>query len=207
MIGKRGMECPMSPTILGTAPFDFTARMRLVCQDMTARLPELAHIDLARVAICFCQARKRVSHGMFASLTPLRFAGGAETTIRRGRRYAIQRLTDRQGREMLYLLSFYLPRFMDLDFREKLITIVHELWHIGPRLDGDIRRHEGRCYAHTGSQKQYDAAMDALAQRWLADGPPEELWGFLTASFDDLLARHGRIVGVKVRRPRLVPVA
>ncbi|MEX2174861.1 MAG: hypothetical protein WD872_10895 [Pirellulaceae bacterium] len=189
------------------AAFDFTGQMRLVCHDMTTRLDELSHIDLSQVSLCFCQARKRVSHGLFASLTPLRFAGGATTTLRRGRPYGIQRLCDGSGREMLYLLSFYLPRFMDLSLREKLITIVHELWHIGPRFDGDIRRHEGRCYAHTGSQKQYDAAMDDLAQRWLSLGPPEPLWEFLNGTFDDLIARHGRIVGVKVQRPRLVPLA
>lgn len=190
-----------------SSPFDFTAGMRTLCHDMAGRLPELAHVEMDRVAVCFCQARKRVPHGMFASLTPLRFAGGAETTIRRGRRFAIQRLRSADGQEMLYVLSFYLPRFMDLDFREKLITIVHELWHISPKFDGDIRRHEGRCFAHTGSQKQYDAAMDVMAQRWLAAGPPEQLWGFLTGSFEDLLARHGRIVGIKIRRPRLIPVA
>src|SRR5205085_1752990 len=129
------------------------------------------------------------------------------TTVRRGRPYGVQRLADGSGREMLYVLSFYLPRFMDLDFREKLITIVHELWHIGPQFDGDIRRHSGRCFAHTGSQKKYDAQMDALAQRWLAEGPPQPLWDFLTGSFDDLASRHGRIIGVKIRRPRLIPLA
>ncbi len=189
-----------------SGPFDFTARMRVLCRDMVARLPELGHIEMDRVAVCFAQARKRVPHGMFASLTPLRFAGGAETTVRRGRQYSIQRLRGTDGQEMLYVLSFYLPRFMDLDFREKLVTVVHELWHISPEFDGDIRRHEGRCFAHTGSQKAYDAAMDVLAQRWLAAGPPEELWGFLTGSLEDLLAHHGRIVGVKIRRPRLIPV-
>jgi hypothetical protein len=196
------MEGPMPESA-----FDFTARMRLVCQDMTSRLPELAHIDLARVAVCFCQARNRASYGMFASLTPLRFAGGAETTTRHGRRMTIQRLHGSDGREMLYLLSFYLPRFMDLDFREKLITIVHELWHISPRFDGDIRRHAGRCFAHTGSQRRYDAEMDRLAQRWLSHSPPEELWSFLRGTFDELVARNGRIVGMKVARPRLIPAA
>ncbi len=129
-------------------PLDFTARMRAICVDMTQRLDELAHIDMNRVAVCFCQARKRVRHGIFASLTPLRFQGGQTTTVRRGRTMAIQRMLDREGREMLYLLSFYVPRFLDLDLREKLITIVHELWHISPHFNGDIRRHEGRCYAH-----------------------------------------------------------
>jgi len=188
-------------------PFDFTAHMRRLCQDMIGRLRELAHIDLDRVLVCFKQARKRVSHGLFASLTPMRFSGGSATTLRRGRRFTIQRLVDPAGREMLYVLGFYLPRFMDLDFREKLITIVHELWHISPAFDGDIRRHEGRCYAHTGSQKEYDAHADRLAQRWLSLNPPEQLWGFLTCGLEDLLARHGRIVGVKVPRPRLVPLS
>ena len=195
-----------SAAAAGLAAFDFTRRMQSICSDMTLRLDELRHIDAERVAVCFCQARKRVDHGMFASLTPLRFAGGALTTRRRGREYTLQRLVHASGHEMLYVLSFYLPRFMDQSFREKLITIVHELWHISPHFNGDIRRHAGRCYAHTGSQKNFDAHADGLAQRWLALNPPEELWSFLKGSFDDLIRENGRIVGVKIRRPKLIPV-
>jgi predicted metallopeptidase len=189
------------------AAFDFTDQIRAICRDMTSRLAELRHIDMDRVAVCYCQARKRVEHGLFASLTPLRFAGGNLVMRRRGKDYTLERVFDRSGREMLYVLSMYLPRFMDLDFQEKLITIVHELWHVGPAFDGDIRRHAGRCYAHSGSQKQYDAHAGQLANRWLALNPPETLWRFLTGSFEDLTARHGRIVGMKIRRPRLIPVA
>src|SRR4051812_30789681 len=101
---------------VAASPFDFTHHIRRVCDDMVARLDELSHIDMSRVAICFCQARKSAPHGMFASLTPLRFAGGAATAIRRGRKVAIQRVCDRSGREMLYILSFYLPRFQNLEF-------------------------------------------------------------------------------------------
>jgi hypothetical protein len=187
--------------------FDFTQRMRDVCQDVVARTPELAHVDLSRVAFSFCQARRRTSWGIYASLTPLRFKGGALTEQRRRRTYTIQRLFDRDGREMLYILSFYLPRFMDLSLDEKLVTVLHELWHISPAFDGDIRRHEGRCYAHTHSQAQYDAAMAVLAKRWQAQNPPEPLWGFLKLGFDDLLKQSGRVIGVRVPRPKLLPVA
>src|SRR5438128_9820041 len=86
-------------------PFDFTWHIRRLCEDMVGRLPELAHIDMSRVAVGFCQTRKAVPHGMFASLTPLRFAGGAVTTIRRGRPAQIERVCDASGREMLYILS------------------------------------------------------------------------------------------------------
>lgn len=187
--------------------FDFTSQMRLLCGDMIARTPELAHVDLARVAVTFSQARKGVSWGMYASLTPLRFQGGALTTVRRGRQYQVQRIVDQQGQEMLYLLSFYLPRFMNLDFREKLITVFHELWHIGPQFDGDLRRHAGRCFAHTHSQAEYDREMGNLTDRWLALSPCPSLWRFLEHDFPQLQAASGPIYGLRVKRPKLVPVS
>jgi predicted metallopeptidase len=188
-------------------PFDFTHHIRRLCDDMVARLPEMAHIDMDRVTVCFCQTRKPVLHGMFASLTPLRFAGGATTAVRRGRTVTIQQVHDASGREMLYILSFYLPRFQNLDFREKLVTVLHELWHISPDFSGDIRRHTGRYHAHTHSQAEYDEQMGCLADRWLAMNPPDDLWRFLHDDFRQLTARHDGIVGLKIRRPRIVPVA
>ena len=199
------MECSTSAS-LARAPFDFTLHIRRLCDDMVARLIELAHIDMSRVAVTFCQSRKPVPHGMFASLTPLRFAGGATTTLRRGRPYAIQSVCDARGREMLYILSFYLPRFQNLDFREKLITVLHELWHISPDFSGDIRRHAGRYHAHTHSQCEYDHQMGLLADRWLVLNPPQHLWSFLHNDFHQLASRHAGIVGLKIRRPRLVPL-
>ena len=81
--GKRhgwpaSASCRSSPaaTPIEPAGFDFTRHIRLLAADMVARLPELARIDLEQVAIRFCQARKAVRHGIQASLTPLRFAGG-----------------------------------------------------------------------------------------------------------------------------------
>lgn len=191
---------------LTAQPFDFTSSMRAICDDMIARLPELSHIDMPRVAVSFSQARKPVMHGMYASLTPLRFAGGALTGRRRGRTFAVQRVYDREGREALYILSFYLPRFLDLELREKLITVLHELWHISPDFDGDIRRHAGRYHAHTHSQCEYDREMGKLADRWLEQQPPECLWGFLRENVGALMQRHGRIVGLRIPRPRLLPV-
>lgn len=186
--------------------FDFCEAMRHLCADMTRRLPELRHINLTRVAISLCQTRKNVSHGIYASLTPLRFEAGAKTTVRRGRRYAVEAVIDSNGREYLYILSFYLPRFMTTSLEEKLSTVVHELWHISPAFDGDLRRHAGRCYAHGPSQKQYDALMDRLAQRWLALDPPSHLYDFLMGDCDELIAEHGRITGTRWPNPQLVPL-
>jgi len=185
--------------------FDFSFAMRLLVCDMIQRTPELAHIRMNQVAVAIVQARADTSHGIFASLTPMRFEQGSKQTVRRGKPFTVQMLYDEHGREMLYILSFYLPRFMNLDFSEKLITIFHELWHISPAFDGDIRRHPGRCYAHSASQKEYDAHMAVLSNRYLMQSPPRSLYEFLEEDFSALYQKHGSIYGVKIPRPKLIP--
>jgi Putative phage metallopeptidase len=185
--------------------FDFTAAIRAVCADMARRVPELAHIEIQRVAIGVCQTRNGAMHGVFATLTPLRFEGGLVERAVRGRRRRIQPLVDSLGQEFLYLLNFYLPRFLNLPLEEKLSTITHELWHIGPQFDGDLRRHPGRCYAHGHSQRQYDAQMDRLTQQWLALDPPHHLYEFLELTFDELAAEHGGIRGDRWPVPKILP--
>ena len=187
------------------AGFDFTAHMRCLCDDLIARLPQLAYIDLDRVAISFSQTRKAGQYGMYASLTPMRFDGGRKQVVRHGRRWEIQRLVDGSGREMLYILSFYLPRFLELEFREKITTVIHELWHIGPNFDGDVRRHGGRFHAH-GRAGKHDAQSEKLADHWLAQNPPESVYRFLRLSFGELRQRHGPVFGRKIVAPKLFPV-
>ncbi|MDH3716505.1 MAG: hypothetical protein OES79_00160 [Planctomycetota bacterium] len=186
--------------------FDFTLYIRAVCHDMVRRLPQLQHIDLRRVAISFSQARKSVAHGLQAALTPMRFEGGRSYTVRRGRRLGVQQIVDTDGNEMLYLLSFYLPRFMNQAFEEKLVTVLHELWHISPHFDGDLRRLPGRCYVHSHSEQEYDAAMAQLARQWLALHPPPELYAFLRKTFVDLQHEHGQVFGTRIAAPKLIPL-
>lgn len=187
--------------------FDFTRHVRAVCEDMVARVSELAHIDMSRVAISLSQARKAGAHGVHASLTPMRFQGGERAGKRRGRYYKTQVLLNGEGQEMLYILSFCLPRFMDVEFSEKLVTIVHELWHVSPEFDGDLRRHAGRCYVHTGSKRNYDRDMKRLADAWLSAGPPRPVYQFLLYRFSQLQEIYGRIHGVRYSRPKLIPIS
>ena len=179
--------------------------MRRVCADMCARLPELRHIDIHRVGIAIRRARKAVPYGLQASLTPLRFDGGRLEKEMSGGRWVIQRVFDAAGeQEYLYVLSFYLPRFLDQSFSEKLVTIIHELWHISPAFDGDMRRHPGRCYMHSHSQKDYDAWAGQLSRRWLSMGPPAEIVDFLRLNSHELLRRHASLVGTRIPTPKLL---
>lgn len=186
--------------------FDFTSHLRRLCDDMVYRLPELRHVDLTRVAISFCQTRKLVDHGLYASLTPLRFAGGASRTTRNGRTWTVQRLVNESDFEMLYLLSFYLPRFLNQSFHHKLTTVLHELWHVSPKFDGDLRRFTGRFYAHSASQKQYDATVQGMVQRWLSLEPPASVYEFLHHDFRTLAQLYGKVYGTRIAAPKLIPV-
>lgn len=185
--------------------FDFTGRMWQLCHDATHRVPALQHIDMSRVAVSFCQTRRKVLHGLQAKLTPLRFRDGQRQERRRGRMWTVERVLDAQGQEMLYILSFYLPRFLQQPPAEKLTTIFHELWHISPQFDGDLRRFPGRCYAHSHSQREFDEVATQVAKEWMAARPDSDLYDFLWLSFDQLQRLHGRIFGVKLRAPRLIP--
>lgn len=185
--------------------FDFSRHMRRVCEDMVGRLVDLAHIDLTAIAIGFTQARRTGPHGVYASLTPMRFEGGAVVTQRAGKQLTVQRLHNAAGAELLYLLSFSLPRFLNCPLDEKLITICHELWHISPAFDGDLRRFGGRCYAHGGSRARFDARAAKLASEWLAMKPPDTLLEPLRKNFAQLQAHYGRVYGIRIRSPKLLP--
>lgn len=186
--------------------FDFTSHIYHLCHDACTRLTELQHIDMQRVAVTFSQTRKQVSHGLYASMTPMRFEGGSLQDTSEEQHYTVQRLFDDDGCEMMYILRLYLPRFMQESFQEKLVTIFHELWHISPDFNGDLRRHEGRCYLHTHSQQQYDVSMAQLVAKWLQLSPSPSLYAFLQYDFNELQQRFGRIYGVKIAHPKLIPL-
>ncbi|HWL11167.1 MAG TPA: hypothetical protein VNQ76_22350 [Planctomicrobium sp.] len=188
-----------------TGPFDFTKAILALCHDVTDRHEAFAHIDMSRVAVCFSQTRSRVLHGLQAKLTPMRFEGGSLECQRRGRAWTVQRLYV-EKREMYYILTFYLPRFLDQSFSEKFVTILHELYHISPKFDGDIRRFDGRYHVHSASQKEYDGQMDVYAREYLSCRPPAELYEFLKHDFRSLFRLHGGVVGMRVPIPKLIPV-
>ena len=177
------------------------------CADVVRRCPELGHIDVSRLLFGMTQARSGQPHGLQARVTPLRFRDGQLTRHRRDGAVPGAALLRRSACEMLYLVTFCLPRFLDQDFDDKFITLFHELYHISPDFEGDLRRHEGRYALHSHSKRDYDAHMADLARAYLASRPDRALHDFLRLNFAQLEYRHGSVLGVVVPRPRLIPIA
>jgi hypothetical protein len=187
-------------------PFDFCGHIRRLCADLVRHSPELGHVDVSRLLFGMTQARTGRAYGLQARVTPLRFRQGHLTRQRDGVHYQVQRYFV-DDHEMLYLVTFCLPRFLDQDFDDKFVTLFHELYHISPAFDGDLRRHSGRCEVHSHSKQLYDAHMADLARSYLSNGADRGLHAFLRLDFAQLQYRHGGVVGIVVPRPRLVPVA
>jgi hypothetical protein len=186
-------------------PFHFSDSLRRLCADIASKHPPLAHLDVSRILFAFTQSRNQRSQGLQAKLTPLRFRGGQLTSALRGLPFQVQRFV-LDGKEMLYVITFCLPRFLNRDFDDKFVTIFHELFHISPEFDGDLRRHHGRYSVHTSSQKRYDQEMMAMAREYLHGGADPKLHGFLRLNFAQLRHRHGKVVGHIVPRPKLLSI-
>jgi len=186
-------------------PFHITRSLSDLCEDVCRRMPAFRHIDMRRVMVTFVRCRNTLSWGYQAKLTPLRFEGGATAERRRNHMYRIQRYFV-GDLEMLYVLTFYLPRFLNQTFEEKLVTIFHELYHVCPDFSGDIRRLDGAFCIHSHSQKEYDAHMAAFAREYLAMKPPARLFDFLKLNFNQLESRYGAVVGVTAPAPKLIPI-
>jgi hypothetical protein len=196
---------PWLPTGEQGQPFDFSGHVQRLCADIAQRSEDLRHIDVSRLLFGVTQARTPRVYGLQARVTPLRFPRGQLTRQRRGVTFQVQRYFV-GATEFLYLVTFCLPRFLDQSFDDKLVTLFHELFHISPAFDGDLRRHQGRYCIHSHSQKRYDEQMAALARAYLATRPDPALYGFLRLDFGQLQERHGCVLGVMVPRPKVVPV-
>jgi predicted metallopeptidase len=193
------------PRTAGDTPLDFCRHMRRLCADIAARCEELSHVHMPRVLVSFTPARNRNRFGLQARVTPMRFRSGGTVRALPVREYRIQRYFVNDV-EMLYLMTFCLPRFFNQPFEEKLSTVFHEMLHIGPAFDGDLRRHDGRYDVHSRSKADYEARVEKLMAGYLKDHDRPELFDFLQHGYRDLWLKHGGIRGVIVPRPKLLPV-
>lgn len=189
---------------MGETVLNLTRELEQLVAHVAGHVPEMCHIDPSRLLICISSTRGGGIRGTYAKIHPLRFPGGAKCIERqRGRhiyRSTMPTVTHR-GNEILYVIYFLVPRFFDLPPREKLITIFHELYHISPHFDGDIRRFPGRNFAHGSSTRKFNAYMGKLVDAYLAGHNNPELTSFLDGNLAELRDRHRTIVGRRFRIP------
>ena len=195
--------------------FNYTDAIKAVCADICRKMPEFQHIDVGRVAFGIAVAKNRAERaGEWADVTPMRFKDGWNVIVRKTtsplwgtktRYLTTQQVLDAEKRPFLYIMPVMVPRFYNLTAKEKLRTIMHELYHISPNFDGDVRRFPGRNWQH-GSKQAYNARAEALAQKWLETEPDPTLYGFLALNQEQLCERFKRVVAWKCPRIKIVEI-
>jgi hypothetical protein len=205
---------------------NYTERISLLMEDVVARVPTLSFIDMSRVLV-FARAGRTDAEGAYATchcvcLPPSepgyyfwRDRGTGKLT-RRSEWFVTKSPDVRIGTTQIdYMISFALPRFCDQQLSRsrkqvyyqgepnwicKLDTIVHELYHIDPERPG-IRRMEradGTFSANCHGQRFFEDVV-AMVRHYVASSPDPAVWDFLQYNHEELMARHGGIVGTTFR--------
>lgn len=188
------------PTVL-----DYSRQMHRLIRLIAERSPEFRHINADRVLVSLTPARNNSSYGLHGKLVPLRFERGRPRKKVQGTTYSMPRI-EIGGHKMLYIIYFCLPRFQDQTFDDKLSTVFHEMYHISPEFDGDLRRFDGRNAIHGSSSKRYEEKMTAFAEDYIKRYPDCPAHAFLTVDFEELVRRYGEVVGLRIREPQPIPV-
>lgn len=183
----------------GKPTLNITDALEPVVADLCERLPELGHIDPRRLLLCAARARRGGAGGTFARIIPMRFQDGTPYRLYKGQRFALPQIPT-EGGDILYLIYLYVPRFFEQPRERRVLTLIHELYHIAPAFDGTIRTFGTR--AHGGSRATFNARLEPMVQHYLSlDAlPAHEL---LTHDFTEL-SRHYTLVGRTVPMPKLV---
>ena len=114
---------------------NYTEYIERLCADMCAKIPELKHIDVSRIAFSIGNARagkKAVRLASMVGLAPKLDSFAYKCGLRP------QDVITPHGTIAKYMMRIY-PRFHFLPIVEKLDTLVHELYHIGVNFDGQLR--------------------------------------------------------------------
>jgi predicted metallopeptidase len=134
-----------------------TRAVKQLIRDVAARLPELSHVRASRVLVVAGEAR-RASR---ATIRPARSRDG------RARERPVIRV---RGREILYVVTLRPLWFVESTARERIATILHELYHASTRFDGTL--HGGRRHSRL-PLTVYNRRVRVLLDRYLELAPAE----------------------------------
>lgn len=181
---------------MARSSYNLTDDVALLVHLLVQRVERLSHIKPGQILHGVSQARTRSRYGVYAQCHGLRFRHGRlEHQGRDGHvwQWPVIRV---RGQEILYYITYFLPRFLDQPPRERLHTLLHELYHVSPKFNGDLRRFPGRNEFHG---RDFDATVDTILEEALPHIEPER-FPFLVHDFEGLLQRFGGVVGNRLKR-------
>lgn len=135
--------------------------MRALIEHVSRALPQFAHIDASRIIVVAGEAR-RASRG---TVKPLCFSNGRRVDSL-GRRKPLVKVA---GRRMLYTITLRPLFFRRSTPRQRVATVLHELFHIARAFDGTLDH--GRRHAHAGDG--FETEFAPIEKRAWKQLPPD----------------------------------
>jgi hypothetical protein len=145
---------------------DFTQSVKTLLAHVAATMKEFRHIDPNAILVTAGEAR-RASRG---TVKPLCFSNGKRKDSL-GRR---KPLVTYHGHRVLYAITLRPLFFRKSTPRQRVATILHELFHISPAFDGTLD-HRRR---HASAGKGFEDAFRPIERRYWKRIPPEVLEAF-----------------------------
>lgn len=175
-----------------TYPLNLTEGLREAAGEICTWVPELARIDVSRVQFSLFYARQAKRTLTYARCYPL-----SREVRQIGRRwYALEPIYTPQRRKARYIVAFAWKRYWNLSPRKRLETLVHELYHISPRFDGELRSFETGGF-HGHGLRWFDRQVRELMETYIPDGLEQE-FPALTISLNSGL----KVTGEKLYVPQ-----
>lgn len=189
--------------------------LQKVLKDLIRHISDFSNIDPSRILVSSTPSRSHDKRGMWACILPMRFENGKKVKFERYGKtqlkisiklatQSIRRIHPAPKEHFLYFMYISIPRFYNLTLNEKLETLIHELYHISPNFDGDLRRFPGHSYMHGSSLKLYDKAVRDLKSRYLRRSRAHTLLETLSLSQTGLHRKFPGLIFPRFKEPALI---
>lgn len=179
---------------------NLTDVLTLIISDIISYTEEFYNFDLNKILICCASNRKDFNGATYGKLLPLKFQNGSDVIKHRGHFYTIPKLII-NNYEILYIIYFYMPKFFNLSAKEKINVIFHELYHINPSFNGDIRRMGDFKKAHGYSKKKFEEKYIEYADVFYNKVINLPYYKFLSMNSYEI---HGQFKTVKYQRMKSI---
>lgn len=181
---------------------DMTGELTKVMNDICSKTPEFSHINTNQVVLALSNTRNKSLYGTFAKIVPLRFPDGSDSKIHKGNIYRFQQLPV-PGGYALYVIYFYFPRFFLHPFEKRLLTLIHELYHISPKFDGTVRRIGSR--AHGASRNKFNDNLQPIIDNYMRKLPDDDMLRIMRTDLPTL-QQQGNLFAARISMPKAILV-
>jgi len=196
------MESTLRSNIALKQPgINITDVLTLIIHEISLRTETFKHVNIEQTMVCMASNKKNSRGVTYGKLVPLRFKNGIQTLKYREKYYSMPGIIINRI-PILYVIYFYFPKFFDLPPPEKLRVIFHELYHISPEFNGDIRRFGKIKISHGFSRKRFDGLFEDEQRNFYNYISQTPFMNFLGADTRTLRENFKKISGARMKVPK-----